>query len=217
MVAQIESKAIIYPERDGNPMSDNTVQFRWITTIEYNLEWLFRDNRDVFVAGDLLWYPVQQEEKIRQAPDIMVVFGREKGDRGSYQQWKEENIPPQVVWEILSPGNTLSEMTRKQVFYNKHKVEEYYIYDPQKNDLSGWYRSENNLEVIEEMHNWVSPRLGISFKLGEELSLFHPDGQPFSTYTQERQKAETERQKAEKLAQKLRELGIDPDEISSGT
>ena len=245
MVAQIENKAIIYPERDGNPMSDNTVQFRWITTIEYNLEWLFRDNRDVFVAGDLLWYPVQQEEKIRQAPDIMVVFGRKKGDRGSYQQWKEENIPPQVVWEILSPGNTLSEMTRKQVFYNKHKVEEYYIYDPQKNDLSGWYRSENNLEVIEEMHNWVSPRLGISFKLGEEeLSLFHPDGQPFSSYTQERQKAETERQKAEterqraeterqkaeterqkaeterqraeKLAQKLRELGLDPDEISSG-
>jgi Uma2 family endonuclease len=42
-----------------------------------------------------------------QAPDVMVAFGVEKKDRGSYQQWKENNIAPQVVFEILSPGNTL--------------------------------------------------------------------------------------------------------------
>ncbi len=41
----------------------------------------------------------------------MVAFGRPKGERGSYQQWKENNIPPQVVFEILSPGNTQTEMT----------------------------------------------------------------------------------------------------------
>ncbi len=46
MVAQIEAKAnkntnIIYPDSDGKPMADNTKQFRWITVIYYNLEWLF--------------------------------------------------------------------------------------------------------------------------------------------------------------------------------
>ena len=43
----------------------------------------------------------------------MVVFGRSKGDRGSYQQWKEDNIPPQVAFEILSPGNRPGKMAEK--------------------------------------------------------------------------------------------------------
>ncbi|EAM49910.1 conserved hypothetical protein [Crocosphaera watsonii WH 8501] len=29
----------------------------------------------------------------------MVVFCRPKEERGSYQQWKEDNIAPQVVFE----------------------------------------------------------------------------------------------------------------------
>ncbi|MDY7022070.1 MAG: hypothetical protein SWJ54_12045, partial [Cyanobacteriota bacterium] len=50
---------IFYPEDDGLPMSDNTKQFRWITVIQYNLEWLFADHPEVFVAGNLLWYPAE--------------------------------------------------------------------------------------------------------------------------------------------------------------
>ena len=38
----------------------------------------------------------------------MVVFGRPKGYRGSYRQWEEGGIAPQVVFEILSPGNRAS-------------------------------------------------------------------------------------------------------------
>jgi hypothetical protein len=45
---------IIYPDRDGEPMSDNTKQFRWIVTIKENLEILFASILDVFIAGDLL-------------------------------------------------------------------------------------------------------------------------------------------------------------------
>ena len=41
----------------------------------------------------------------------MVVFGRPKGRRGSYRQWEEDNIPPQVVFEILSPGNNANVFT----------------------------------------------------------------------------------------------------------
>ena len=87
---------IIYPDSDGKLMSDNTKQFRWIVTIKENLEILFASQDDVFVAGDLLWYPVQGDNKIRQAPDVMVVFGRPKKDRGSYKQWEENNIAPKL-------------------------------------------------------------------------------------------------------------------------
>lgn len=107
-------------------MSDNTKQFRWIVTIKENLEILFANNPEVFVAGDLLWYPVEGDNKTRVAPDAMVVFGRPKGDRGSYKQWLENNIPPQVVFEILSPSNTIKEMSKKMLFYQQYGVEEYY-------------------------------------------------------------------------------------------
>ena len=224
MVSQVQSPPqpdVIYPESDGKPMSDNTKQFRWIVVIQQNVEWLNADEPNVFVAGDLLWYAVEGDNKIRQAPDVMVVFGRPKGDRGSYQQWKEDNIPPQVVFEILSPGNTLTEMNKKQVFYDRYGVEEYYLYDPDKNDLSGWIRSGDRLEVIEPIHNWVSPRLGIRFDLsGEELQIYRPKVERFATYVEIAQRAEVAAQRAEvaeqraaRLLEQLRGLGIEPEQL----
>ena len=213
------NRQIIYPDSDGQPMADHTKQFRWIVLIKENLELLFADRSDVFVAGDLLWYPVEGHPEIRVAPDAMVVFGRPKGDRGSYRQWEEDNIPPQVVFEILSPGNRVKEMTRKLKFYDRYGVEEYYIYDPDDNELEGLQRCEGNLELIEEINKWVSPRLGIQFVLTEEtLEIYRPDGEKFLSslelYQQRQQasqRAEREAQRAERLAEKLRALGIDPD------
>ena len=219
---------LIYPDSDGQPMADNTLQFRWIVLIKENLELLFANNPQVFVAGDLLWYPVEGQPKIRVAPDVMVAFDRPKGDRGSYKQWEEDNIAPQVVFEILSPGNTLKEMTKKLHFYDRHGVEEYYIYDPQRNDLHGLQRLEERLSVIEEMNSWTSPRLGITFVLTEEsLEIYRPDKRRFLTSLeleqqaeqehqraeQEHQRAEQEHQRAERLASRLKALGVDPDSI----
>ncbi|MFQ3615533.1 MAG: Uma2 family endonuclease [Cyanobacteriota bacterium] len=186
MVQIPEKSTIIYPETDGEPMANNTEQFTWIVTIKENLELLFAENPDVFVAGDLLWYPVEGDNTLRQAPDAMVVFGRPKGRRGSYLQWCEANLPPQVVFEILSPGNTLKEMAKKFRFYEQYGVEEYYIYDPDKIDLSGWLRSPTGqLDVIDEMRGWVSPRLQIRFEPSESgLQIFRPDGQPFLTFVE---------------------------------
>ncbi|MFM6106146.1 MAG: Uma2 family endonuclease, partial [Sphaerospermopsis kisseleviana] len=200
---------------------NNTEQFRWILVIQQNLDWLFADNPDVFVAGDLFWYPIEGKNYIVNAPDVMVVFGRPKGKRGSYLQWQENNIAPQVVFEILSPSNSQTEMERKLIFYERYGVEEYYIYNPQNNQLRGWLRTEDGLDVISEMENWVSPRLGIKFDLsGEELQIYRPDGNKFSSYleiSQLLEQAETalaaERRKTQLLAEKLRALGVNPDEL----
>jgi len=199
------NQKIIYPDSDGQPMADNTKQFRWIVLIKENLELLFANNPEVFVAGDLLWYPLEGHPEIRVAPDAMVVFGRPKGDRGSYRQWEEDNIAPQVVFEILSPGNRLREMTRKWEFYERYGVEEYYIYDPTDNELEGMQRQEGRLRVIAEMDHWVSPRLGIKFvPTPETLEIYRADGRKFlSTLELEQQ--------AEKLAAQLRALGVEPE------
>jgi len=121
---------IIYPESDGQPMAENTLQFESITTIKGGLDAVFLDQPDVFVAGDLFWYPVEGRPDIRTAPDVMVVFGRPKKHRGSYLQWMEEGIPPKVTFEVQSPGNRPGEMVRKFQFYERYGVDEYYIYDP---------------------------------------------------------------------------------------
>lgn len=213
MVQQIISDTaldIIYPESDGKPMADNTKQFRWIVTIKENLEIVFASIADVFVAGDLLWYPVKGNKNLCQAPDALVVFGRPKGDRGSYKQWEENNIPPQVVFEILSPSNTTKEMTSKLLFYQRYGVEEYYIYNPDTVELTGLLRSGETLEVIEEINGWVSPRLGVRFQLTPEtLEIYRPDGGRFLTPVeldrlreQERQRAEQEHQRAEQEHQR---------------
>ena len=217
---QITSQQVIYPESDGQPMADNTKQFRWIVTIQGGLDTLFKDDPNVFVAGDLLWYPVEGDNKTRIAPDAMVVFGRPKRDRGSYQQWREDNIPPSVVFEVLSPGNRLTEMLNKLRFYERYGVEEYYMYDPDHEDLAGWLRSEDQLREIETMASWVSPRLGIRFESSDGLAIYRPDGQKFATYLElEQQKEEAialaaqAAQRADRLAAKLQELGIDVDTL----
>ncbi len=184
---------LVYPDSDGQPMADNTKQFRWIVLIKENLEYLFLDDDMVFVAGDLLWYPIEGRPDIRIAPDVMVAFGRPKGDRGSYRQWQEGNIPPQVVFEVLSPGNTTKEMSHKLLFYNHHGVEEYYIYDPDNNELTGLRRSENELTLIEEIDGWVSPRLKIRFELNDQtLNIYDAQGNLFLTPVELRQRAELE-------------------------
>jgi hypothetical protein len=207
-------------------MAENTLQFRYIVTTQGGLDALFRNDANVFVAGDLLWYPVEGDPTIRIAGDVMVVFGRPKGDRGSYQQWLEDNIAPQVMFEILSPGNRFGEMLRKFRFYERYGVEEYYVYDPDRGELLGWIRVGTELQEIPNMAGWVSPRLGVRFELvGGELKLYGPDGQPFATYVElveqrdrerkekdkERQEKEKERQRADRLAAQLRALGVEPE------
>jgi Uma2 family endonuclease len=224
MISQLQTsdqQNIVYPDSDGQPMADNTRQFRWIVLIQQNLEAWFADDPNVFVAGDLLWYSVGGDPKIRQAPDAMVVFGRPKGDRGFYQPWKEENIAPQVVFEVRSPGNSQTELDKKLLFYERYGVEEYYLYDPDRNDLSGWIRHGERLSPIDPIVNWVSPRLKIRFDWSEnELQLYLPNGVSFTTLEQEKQRAEQERQRAElaeqratRLAEQLRAMGIDPDQV----
>lgn len=202
-------------------MADNTRQAEWMVFLFANLDDCLPD---AFVAMDLLWYPVQGDNKTRLAPDILVAVGRPKGHRGSYKQW-EEGIPPTVVFEILSPGNTASEMVNKALWYERYGASEYYLYDPERDDLSGWIRSPQTgrLEPIAALDGWISPALGVRFATTPKFHLFRPEGAPFRSFPdlrrafdaaeQARRDAErerdTERERAERLAERLRALGIE--------
>ncbi len=126
-----------------------------------------------------------------------------------------------------------SDLAGKVRFYNAHGVEEYYVYDPAKNEWALWLRGKLGLDCAEGLQEWVSPRLGVRFDFTQpELAIYHPDGAPFLTFLelteqaeaaqklveqesqraeQESQRAEQESQRAERLAARLRALGEDPD------
>ncbi|QJW94880.1 hypothetical protein [Frigoriglobus tundricola] len=84
-----------YPDDDGLPMPDNSWQFNWssrpvarraglhgrsnwIMLLYANLDAQYRNDPNVFVAGNPLIYPVEGDNKTRQAPDVYVAFGPRK-------------------------------------------------------------------------------------------------------------------------------------------
>jgi Uma2 family endonuclease len=139
---------VVYPDSDGRPMAENTKQLRWIVVLYCGLCAVFRNRDDVFVAADLPWYPVEGHPEITTARDTYVVFGRPKGDRGSYQQWLEGGIAPQVVFKILWPNNDTWEMSDKLAFFDDRGVEEYYLYDPEKDRLAIYVRQGTALGAV---------------------------------------------------------------------
>jgi Uma2 family endonuclease len=212
---------VAYPNANGVARFDNTEQFRWIVFLKENLEIFLAENLDVFVAADLLWYPIEGDNRTCIAPDVMVVFGGFKGRRGSYQQWKERNIAPQVIFGIISLSSSQMEMTAKRNFYETYGVEEYYVFDCDRKRFTGWIRQGNQLIPISNLEGWISARLGIQFtKRHGGLELYRPDGRRFLTSVQMEERAEqaideaqSERERADRLATYLRSIGIDPDQL----
>ncbi|NEQ99605.1 MAG: Uma2 family endonuclease [Cyanothece sp. SIO2G6] len=232
MVHSLTYEDVLYPDSDGKPMADNTLQYKWIVRLVSNLKHLLKD-QTAFVAGDLLWYPVKVAVPPApcQAPDAFVALGRPDGERRSYKQWEEDNVAPQVVCEILSPSNSAKEMITKQAFYETHGVLELYVYDPESYEFWGLVRQSPEQEMMSIFPlklPWVSPLLGIRFEVYEDgLAVFHPNGEPFKDpgdfieerdqMQEERDQIQVERDQMEaerdRLAAKLRELGIDPNQL----
>ncbi len=177
--ASVDPQEIDYPESDGLPMAENDWQFDAIVQWKLILDHHFAD-RDVYVAGDMFWYPVEGNPKIVIAPDVFVMFGRPRHKRRSYNQWKEDGVAPQVVFEMISPSNSRAHMVQKLAFYDTYGVEEFYIYEPIEDDWSGYVRAQGSLKRIPTMNGWTSPRLGVRFQLEDKgWQAYLPDGRPF--------------------------------------
>jgi hypothetical protein len=85
-------------------------------------------------------------------------------------------------------------MARKKLFYLKHGVEEYYVYDPDGISLEVSIRENNSFKEIEDFATWTSPRLNIRFDMtGDELVIYYPDGSRFLSPVELSNYAEQER------------------------
>ena len=161
-------------------MLDNTKQSRWVKQISSVLERIFAQDSTIFVERNLEWQPIQGIPDKKVVPSIVAVFGRPQAPRRIYKQWEEENIAPQVVIDVMSVDDTISDMCKKLLFYSHHGVEEYYVFDPGRETFDGYFRGKfQSLEWIDNIQTWVSPRLKIQFELPVSgLVIYRADGTP---------------------------------------
>jgi Uma2 family endonuclease len=198
VVHPVASIGLVFPDSDGQPMAENTLQYEAIVTLKGNIE-AFAP-KTAFVAGDHLIYVDPRDPRQCRAPNVYVAFGRPRGHRGSYRLWEEGDVFPQVVFEVVGPSDTASEMAEKRGFYFEHGAEEYYEFDPESGSWLGFVLNgeTGHPEQIEVMDSHVSPRLGMRFGLrAGELLVFRPDGSRFLSFQEVNDRAEAEHRRAE--------------------
>ena len=129
-VAGLKTSATIhYPVTDGKPMGETDAHIAQILDLRFSLSRYFRDDPQVYVAADLLFYYVEGEPKEFVVPDVFVVRGVPKGERRVYKLW-EEGRAPEVVFEITSPSTRREDLGTKKVLYADLGVREYFLFDP---------------------------------------------------------------------------------------
>ena len=120
---------IHYPERDGKPMAETDVHIDVLIYLREALRDYFRNEPQVYVAGNMLFYYEEGNPAACVAPDVFVVQGVAKGERRTYKLW-EEGQPPSVVFEITSRGSRQEDLGTKRALYAMLGVREYFLYDP---------------------------------------------------------------------------------------
>jgi len=122
-------KPLYYPESDGKPMGETDVHIDALIYLREALKDYFRDEPQVYVAGNMFLYYEEGNPAACLAPDVFVVQGVIKQERRTYKVW-EEGQPPAVVFEITSRGTRLEDLGTKRVVYAMLGVREYFLYDP---------------------------------------------------------------------------------------
>ncbi|MBX7226214.1 MAG: Uma2 family endonuclease [Chitinophagales bacterium] len=57
---------------------------------------------------------------------------------------------PDIIVEILSPGNKSLDIKTKKALYFKHQVKEYFIVDPEKGNVISYYLSNNYYKSVNQ-------------------------------------------------------------------
>ncbi len=128
-------EAVTYPETDGRPMAETDEHASLLIYLREGLRDRFRDDPQVYVAGNLLVYYEEGNPKASVAPDVFVVFGVSAHERRIYKVW-EEGKGPDVVIELTSLSTRDEDLGQKRVLYERLGVREYFIFDPFAEHLS---------------------------------------------------------------------------------
>ena len=120
----------IYPESDGQPMTESDATRDYLFYAVEALRLYFRSRGSVYVSGNLFIYYEEGNPKAVISPDVFVVFGVSHRKRRSYKTWQENNKLPSFVLEITSKSTKKQDQENKPKRYASLGVEEYFQFDP---------------------------------------------------------------------------------------
>lgn len=202
------------------------------------LRWFWRDRQDYYVSGNTTIYysPSQRKTHKFRGPDFFVVLGVPNYPRRSWAIWEEDGKYPHVIVELLSNSTARTDRGLKKTLYqDTFRTPDYFWFHPDTLEFQGFHLVEGHYESLEpNEQGWLwSEQLGLYLGvLHRQLRFFTPEGElipsPEEVAEAEAQRAEAEAQRAEaeahraeaerrrneQLEAKLRELGVNPDELT---
>jgi Uma2 family endonuclease len=163
----------------------------------------------------------EQPEKKRafRGPDVFWVEGVDPDrKRQAWIAWEEGGKLPDVIVELLSPSTAHKDRTEKKDLYARvFGTAEYFLYDPETRELTGWRLARKFYRPIEPDENgrlW-SEKLGVFFGLWRGVvqrrkdvwvRLFRPDGSLIPTSDERAEAADKRAAAAEAENARLRAL-----------
>lgn len=143
--------------------------------------------------------------------------------------WAEDGKYPNLILEVLSDSTAKNDRgLKKQLYQDIFRTPNYFWFDPYTLEFAGFKLTYRRYEeIIPNEQGWLwsdelQLYLGI---LGEQLRFFTSEGELVLTpeeaeavsnqrAQQAEARAEAERQRVDNLLQRLKELGVEPDDLS---
>ena len=126
---ELRRARVHYPETDGKPMAESDLHRDLMLELIATLGHQFRDDRNFYVSGNLLIYFEKGNPEMSVSPDLFVVRGVPKKQRKIYKTWEEKG--PELTLELTSKSTHLEDLGKKRAVYERLKVKEYFIFDPE--------------------------------------------------------------------------------------
>lgn len=129
--AEYEDSTIEYPYEDDELLAETEFQYEPLTYAVAALKTHFSNRDDVYAQGDMFVYYRMNDPSSVVAPDVFVVIGAlGNHKRNSWFTWREDNIAPAFVMEVVSESTWRWDASGKRDIYAQIGVTEYWRFDP---------------------------------------------------------------------------------------
>ena len=233
-MVQSQPDAPIFPPSDlwsDEPPLESYRHLKQLILLLTCLERLWQDRQDFFVGANMsIYYSTRQlKSEDVKGPDFFVVLNTERRERKSWVVWAEDGKYPNLILEVLSDSTAKNDRDlNKQLYQDVFRTPNYFWFDPYTLEFAGFKLTYRRYEeIIPNEQGWLwsdelQLYLGI---LEEQLRFFTPEGELVFTSEeaellsnqraqQAEARAEAERQRADNLLRRLKELGVEPDDLS---
>lgn len=129
-IRSLISDPIVYPETDGQPMTESDATRDYLIYGVEVLRLYFKSRQNIYVSGNLFIYYEEGNPRASVSPDVFVIFGVSNRQRRSYKAWQEGGKLPSFILEITSRTTKRQDQEEKPRLYASLGVEEYMQYDP---------------------------------------------------------------------------------------